>query len=288
MRIRIGIATLATAPFLWSFALTMPTGVVTQPAANMHSAPSVDADVVSQAIYGTNIEILEQRNNWARVRTPDEYTGWMYKASLWVTEKPYAAAGNIGQVTSLFASIYREADVKKHQPIVTVPFETRLEVVHETNSGDTPWLEVRLPDGHLAWIQHGDVTTKPGKLSIPETITLAKEFLGFPYLWGGTSSFGYDCSGFIQMLYRQLGVTLPRDADQQVAANVLAAVEKNKLRPGDLVYFGPSAQKITHTGMYIGNGEFINASAHERPIIQITKLSDPRWAKVFVAARRPK
>jgi cell wall-associated NlpC family hydrolase len=65
-------------------------------------------------------------------------------------------------------------------------------------------------------------------------------------------------------------------------------VEKNRLRPGDLVYFGDSAQKITHTGLYIGNGEFISASTHERPVIQITKLSDPHWAKAFVAARRPK
>jgi hypothetical protein len=276
------------APLMWAFALTAPTAVVTRPAANMHSAPNVDADVVSQAIYGTNIEILEQRNNWARVRTPDEYTGWMYKASLWVSEKPYATTGTVAQVTSLFASVYRETDVMKHQPIVTVPFETRLEVVRDTKAGDAPWLEVRLPDNHTAWIQATDVTIRTEKLSIPETIALAKRFLGFPYLWGGTSSFGFDCSGFTQMLYRQRGVSLPRDADMQALASVLVPVEKNKLRPGDLLFFGSSPQKVTHAGMYVGNGEFISATIHERPTIQIARLTDPRWAKEFVSARRPK
>ena len=81
MRIFSRMALLSAAPLLWTLSpIQASNAVVLRPTANMHSAPSVDSDVVSQAIYGTNLEILEDKNNWSRVRTPDEYSGWVYKA----------------------------------------------------------------------------------------------------------------------------------------------------------------------------------------------------------------
>ncbi len=258
--------------------------VVVRPVANMYSRPSEDADVVSQAIYGANVGILEQKDGWARIRTPDEYTGWTPLAALRIAD-PYAASGRVAQVESLFAHIYREASVTRHAPLVTAPFEAKLEIAAER---DERWLEVRLPDGRNGFVQRGDVVFNPKPLDIPAAIELARRFLGLPYTWGGTSSYGYDCSGFVQMLCRRRGVLLPRDASPQSRWDGLAVIGKKDLRPGDLLYFGPSAEKVTHTGMYIGEGKFINATTYQRPMVRIDDLNDEHWTRLLVGCRRLK
>jgi SH3-like domain-containing protein len=267
------------------FAVALPNAVVLKPVVNMYSKPSVDADVVSQAIFGANVGILEEKDGWARIRTADDYTGWAQLAAL-RPGQPYAAKGRVGEVQSLFAHIYREASVTKHAPAITVPFEAKLEVI--AGPQDNRWLQVRLPDDRQGWVQLGDIVFDPKPLGIPETIALSKRFLGLPYTWGGTSSFGYDCSGFAQMLGRRRGVNMPRDAQPQADWSGVVPVERHDLQPGDLLYFGGSAKKITHTGIYIGDGKFINATTHETPAVRIDNLDDPYWTKILVAMRRLK
>lgn len=263
-------------------------GVVVQPAANMYSKATVDADVVSQAIYSTNVTILEQDGAWLKIRTPDDYTGWVPSAAV-VQTKPYAQTGRIAQVEALFANLYRETDITKHQPLLTIPFESKLEVVGEPQDSGGRWLQVRLPDDRSAMVQTGDITLTPhNNTAVPELVEWSRRFIGLPYLWGGMSTYGYDCSGFTQMLCRRRGYSLPRDAGPQADWDGVKAVEKADLQPGDLLYFGSSVKHITHTGMYIGNGQFINATAYERPMVQICNLGDEHWTKLLVAARRIK
>jgi gamma-D-glutamyl-L-lysine dipeptidyl-peptidase len=268
-----------------------PTAVTLRPAANMYSKAGVDTDVVSQAIYGTRLEILEETAGWANVRTPDGYTGWMPAGDfrkLKESEPPYASSGRMVRVEALFANLYREPDVTTFAPVLVVPFETKLEVNAEPEDNGARWIRIALADGRLAWVQRGDVTLDDAPIPISALPALGKRFLGLPYLWGGTSTFGYDCSGFVQMLYRRAGVILPRDAQPQADWSGVVAVESKDLRPGDLLFFGSSPKKITHTGMYIGDGEFINATVHEHPVVRIDKLGEPSWTKLLVAARRLK
>jgi len=147
---------------------------------------------------------------------------------------------------------------------------------------------VQLPDDKSAWILSGDATLRPENLTVNAMVEFSKHFAGLPYLWGGTSTFGYDCSGFTQMLARQRGISLPRDSGMQASWPGSIPVERPALRAGDLLYFGSAEKKITHTGMYLGNGEFINATRHLKPMVQICKLSDPHWSKAFITARRMK
>lgn len=268
-----------------------PGAVVVRPVANMYSGPSEDADVVSQAICGASVVLVEEKNEWVKARTPDDYTGWMPLASLrryGPNDHPYASTGKAAQVESPFANVYPEPDVTKHQPMLTLPFEARLEVVAERENDGGRWIEVRLPDERSAWIQRGDVDLNPRPRSVKETIDLAKRFLGLTYLWGGTSSFGFDCSGFTQMLVRRRGIVMPRDADLQAAWEGVGPVKRNQLRAGDLLFFGESPQKITHTGMYIGHGKFIHDTTHGHPGVQISRLADQPWTKLLVACRRLK
>src|SRR5579871_1156991 len=267
------------------FAAALPNAVVLKPVANMYSRPSENADVVSQAIYGANVELMMQRDGWARVRTADQYTGWIPLAEL-RPGAPYAVSARVAEVSSQFAHIYRESDVTKHAPLVTVPFETKLEVT--AMPADNRWIQVRLPDDHAGWIQAGDVAFDFKPLDVPGMLALAHKFLGSPYTWGGTSSYGYDCSGFVQMLERRRGVMMPRDAGPQADWHGVVPLDRKDLQPGDLLYFGTSAKHITHTGVYLGDNKFISATTYKTPMVRIDELTDPHWMPLLVAQRRVK
>jgi cell wall-associated NlpC family hydrolase len=268
--------------------------VVVVPVANMYSKPSDKSDVVSQAIYGSNVHLIEARGEWSRIETPDHYRGWTPSRYLRIVlaGDGYASGGPTVQVESLFANIYADPDVTKHKAVITVPFEVKLEIVPEEAKAKSAqhdgWIHVRLPGMTNAWIQAGDVTTDSKPLSIPQSIELAKRFVGLPYLWGGRSSFGYDCSGFTQMLVRARGLEMPRDADKQAAWSGVTRVGRKDLQPGDLLFFGSSEKEIDHTGMYIGDGQFIQAATNDHPVIQISRLDDQPWTRLLVACRRVK
>ena len=265
---------------------SLPNAVVVRPVSNMYSKATLDADVVSQAIYGANVTLLEQKDGWAHIRTSDDYTGWTPATDLH-TGQTYASRGRVAEVQSLFAHVYREASVTRHAPVVTVPFETKLEVITEPED-DQRWIQVRLPDDRSGWLQAGDISFDSPKLSINEMLALSRKFLGLPYTWGGTSSFGYDCSGFAQMLCRRRGVSMPRDAQPQADWSGVVPVERQDLQPGDLLYFGNSDSRITHTGVYLGDGRFISATTHETPMVRIDDLNEPHWTEILVAMRRVK
>jgi dipeptidyl peptidase-like protein len=105
--------------------------VTAVPVANLYSTPSRDADVVSQSVFGQELQVLQEKTDWLRVRTPDQYMGWTLRDSV----RPSAPSHRIAQVSSIFANVYRETDVTAHQPLLTLPFEARVEVVARLGAG---------------------------------------------------------------------------------------------------------------------------------------------------------
>ena len=168
-----------------------------------------------------------------------------------------------------------------------MPFETHLEALDDAPGNNARWLQVRLPDGRMAWIQRGDVVRDPKPLTIEQSIELAKRFLGLPYLWGGRSSYGYDCSGFTQMLVRSRGINMPRDADLQAAWNGVVPVDRKDLRPGDLLFLAGRQQDHAYRHVH-RQREFIHDTTHDQPMIQISRLDDQPWTRMLVACRRVK
>ncbi|HTW79371.1 MAG TPA: C40 family peptidase [Terracidiphilus sp.] len=263
--------------------------VVARPVVNMYHNASAMSDVVSQALYGTGVLTLSRDGDFYNIRTADDYTGWVKAADLRpLNGKTYAGEGQAVHVTSLSANVYREPDTTTHAPLLNLPWESRLELVDGKIDATKRWLQVRLVSGDLAWIQQGDVSAQTKVLSIDAMLQLARRFIGVTYTWGGVSSFGYDCSGFMQMLERQRGIEMPRDASVQAKWSGGVPVDRKDLEPGDLLYFGSRPEHITHTGMYLGNGEFINDTPRGHPGVQIDRLDDMPWTQLFVTARRVK
>ncbi|HEY1208475.1 MAG TPA: C40 family peptidase [Terracidiphilus sp.] len=265
-----------------------PDYVVSRPVINMYSTASNDAEVASQALYGSGVLSLEKKKGWIRIRTGDDYTGWVAVADITPLQDGYAPNGKAVRVAELSANLYREPSTIKHAPILNLPWEARLELIPGYVDKSGRWLQVKLVNGQTAYIEQGNVSADFAPLTIDQTIQLARRFLGITYTWGGVSSYGFDCSGFTQMLVRQRGIIMPRDAGAQASWGGAAQVERKDLQPGDLLFFGASLAKITHTGMYIGNGEFIHDTSDTHPGVQISKLDDMPWTKLLVAVRRVK
>lgn len=259
---------------------------VNAPIATMRIGPSDDTKVDSQIIHSEEITILEAQGDWVKIATLDSfpYQGWIKTSDLCQREHPFL--DNQGVVTArvnrLAAHLYHVNDTE-YGPIKTLPFESRLEVVDQFGDPNGRWLYVQLVDGSYGYIQRGDIILNPTPISKNEMVEFSKAFLSLPYTWGGRSSFGYDCSGFVQMLYRQIGIAIPRNSRDQVTWKGFHEVEIEEMNPGDLIFFGREANspsKVSHVGMYIGNNQFIHTagSAENKPYLRVSSLQDPFWS----------
>ena len=251
---------------------------VSKNVANIHIVPQEISEVGSQAIYGTPIEILKEQNNWFFVQTPDQYQGWVLKDCVIAKNCSYPKTSISAKVKSLWTHIQYVEDTTPHPPIITLPFETKIEVISSKEELYNRWIKVLLINGKIGFAQSRDfVFNFDFKiLSIDEMIDLSKAFLNLPYYWGGNSSFGYDCSGFTQMLYRQMGVNIFKDSFNQAIDPNLEEVKLKDLQKGDLVFFSSNKIIVTHVGMYVSDGKIIHSSAGgktSQPKIQITKIS---------------
>ena len=136
---------------------------------------------------------------------------------------------------------------------------------------------------------YGSVDPYPSGSSSSSSTSLGQQiavfgmqYVGYPYVYGGTSPSGFDCSGFVQYIYRQFGYSINRTATAQLANGYY--VSYDSLMPGDLVFFG-SGSSASHVGMYIGGGEFVHA-ANSRSGVKISSLSESWYAARYIGARR--
>lgn len=274
-------------------AASRPEAVVLRTVENMYKQPSADGEVASQATLGQNVAVLERKAGLVRIETPDSYRGWIAPAALRTYPGPqaprYAAQGEVLEVVTLMANVYREASATSARPRTRAPMGARLELAGPPVS--ERWLRVKLPTADTGFIQSGDVRRiaaagPRARGTGDEIVATARRFVGVPYLWGGMTALGIDCSGLTSLAYRMNGVGLLRDADLQMADERLLAVDRSDLRPGDLVFFGKKKRDITHVGLYVAEGRFISATTHLVPVVQESGLDEPYWAELYQGARR--
>lgn len=146
-------------------------------------------------------------------------------------------------------------------------------------SGSTSSSSASKPSSGSTSSPSGTATSSKAKA----IISTAKSFLGVPYVWGGQSPSGFDCSGYIQYVFGKHGVTLPRTAAEQF--NVGTSVSKSNLIPGDLVYFTTYKEGPSHVGIFLGNGQFIHASSGKEEVT-ISSLSSSYYTSRYIGAKR--
>ena len=268
-------------------------GLVSLSVANLRSKPAHSSELVSQAIMGTPVRLLKESEDWLLIQTPDRYIAWTNKSAVQqLSQQAMVDWRNASRMiyTSTSGTIYQDDQQSEVQSdLVAGAIVVRL-------SEKLNLAKVGLPDGRVGYVnrmdwldfkQWKDTVTLAGN----RMITTGKKFLGFPYLWGGTSSKGLDCSGFVKTVCFLNGVILERDASQQVKHGVELdpASGWDKLQKGDLLFFGSKQPyRVTHVGMYIGEGEFIHESGfvHINSLDKNSTLFNNDLAAKLLGARR--
>lgn len=244
----------------------------------------------TQALYGQEVTVLKSKGDWYYVAVKDQatprnkngYPGWVPKAQIAETRTDFTAC-SIAVIKRPTAYLYRTPGGKKEMEI---SFDTRLPVVKSEKN----WIQIRTPDDSLKWLRQQDAAVYKNAAAIPEpkaqeVIATARMFTGLAYLWGGTSGFGFDCSGFVSAVYRHHGIMIPRDSSAQFTEG--KAVSWKYMKPGDLMYFAHNRGKgkVHHVAMYIGNGRMIH-SPESGKAVEVISVETRSYKNEFAGARR--
>ena len=240
-------------------------GLITLSVANMRSKPAHSSELLSQAIMGTPVRILKQTDEWSLIQTPDRYLGWTNKSA--VQQMSYAEISKWRSADRLIFS-GSEGNIFADQTGKIVLSDLVAGAIVVKNSENKKNAEVLLPDGRIGYVPMANwVNFNRWKdtVSLKSNLMIitGKRFMGFPYLWGGTSSKAMDCSGFVKTVCFLNGVVVERDASQQDRHGEKVDLSSgwNKLQRGDLLFFGSKQPyHVTHVGMYMGNGDFLHES----------------------------
>lgn len=276
-------------------------GIITIPVANMRSNPGHSSELSNQVLCGTVLRLYKLKGSWVYCQTPDDYLGWidadaMYPCDSSKLNEWFTAEKSIVTQDQTYA-------LEDPQPGSDVISPLSIGAVLKSEIYNKNFLRIFFPDGRSGFIpaHHAQnfVTWKINHgtdLTADVIIKKAHSLLGRPYLWGGTSGNGMDCSGFTKTVFFNNGFVLPRDASQQVQVGLPIETDTTftSLQTGDLLFFGRKAtteapEKITHVAIYLGDGKIIHASGYVR--IQSIRRGDPDFEESrltsFVRATRP-
>jgi gamma-D-glutamyl-L-lysine dipeptidyl-peptidase len=242
-------------------------GLATLSVINIRKHPAHSAELVNQTLLGTPVRILKNEDDWILIQTPDNYIGWVESSSVsMMTASGMAEWKRSERVITLAYSGWIYASPVESETIGD--FVAGCILVYEGEF--QAYAKVRLPDGREGYINRKSVMDfSKWRATVSCTgesiIRSAAGFLGLPYLWGGTSTKGVDCSGFSRSVFYMNGIILARDASLQALHGMDVDIKSGygQLRPGDLLFFGTrmnSKPHVTHVAIYKGDKEYYNSS----------------------------
>lgn len=215
---------------------------------------SYSSEVITQGVLGEVVTVIDHHPLFSKIVQDDGYTSWISTDQL-----SFHSQSNCTRqlVTSHFIGIFEEASTDSRRLRDGV-IGSRLSVIDKQKK----WSQVLLPDNTRGWVP-GDIFGSHRKLTDKNLIQQASDFLGYQYIWGGTTPKGFDCSGLIQTVFKLCSCVLPRDSFLQQQHN-LVSHNYEDARPGDLLFFGKTTDRVTHVGLCLGHDRFIHASGWVR------------------------
>lgn len=256
-------------------------GLIKISIADVYVEPNTASPLATQAIMGEKIKILEIKEGLASIELPDQYDypGWI-KISDILQGQDYSSEIKRLVVKTPETYVYETPSTEKQiASLLMGAIPGGINYGNEYNG----FTRIVMPDGKTGWI----MTNTIGLLDKKETdkeklVEKAKNLKGTLYLWGGMSNKGFDCSGFIHILFRSYGIKLHRDSDLHFYYDG-TTVENNNLQIGDLLFFNNSSGEVSHDGIYIGNDEFIHSSSKYGAVV-ISPMSE--YASIYRGAKR--
>ncbi|MCR4429985.1 MAG: C40 family peptidase [Tepidanaerobacteraceae bacterium] len=271
-------------------------GFIKQEFCNLGKEPYkiLGESVVTQARLSEPVKILEDQDHWHYIEMSDGYRGWIHSGNVVAVDEKvwhnWLQSPHVLVIQS-FSPILSCVDFKAINGAVMA---ARLRLVGENSE----YYIVALPDGQSGMLSKSAGFVIQSFADIPKgshdnIIETAKRFIGLPYYWGGTTPYGFDCSGFVQTLFLLNGFKLPRDADQQFEFEKGDVVkDRRDLIKGDAVFFSTYSPRPSHVGIYIENGKYIHSSGKTGVVINSFCPEDDDYRedldKIYIGARRYK
>jgi cell wall-associated NlpC family hydrolase len=234
--------------------------------ADVRQSPSHTSELVTQVIYGDVVDPLKQDGEWILVRVEDGYIGWirswyLQESSRREVDEFLRSSGHriAATITQIFERPSEDA-LPISDAVIGIP-------VRANRCDKRGWRNVHLPDGKIGYAKARSIESRKQHRNVTRNSlsAIGLKFLGVPYLWGGNTPKGFDCSGLIQRIFSLCGPLLPRDSDMQAQfGKRKRSGQIDSLRMGDLLFFGKSSSQITHVAMYLSDSLFLHAYGQVR------------------------
>lgn len=289
------VSTMATPAFALTGTVDAPNSVL-----RMRTEANTQSSVLKKLADGTQIEVLDTlEGSWYQI-SYSGLTGYVSSEYVKLEQEDASLDGEPAPLTEPPAA---QAENTETEPVYVRVFNGPLNIrtgpgtdydkvgqlatgkIVETLDLQDGWYQIESGYINADYVAQADPSEVVESSKAQEIVEYALQFVGYPYVYGGSSPKGFDCSGFTSYVYKHFGYNINRSASTQLDNG--KAVSMSELQPGDLVIFkkGNSSKRATHVGLYIGNNQFVHASTSKVGVI-ISRLSDSYYTKGFVGGRR--